>query len=157
MFKTHALDLHEIRSRVANNLNLKDVASCARVNRDWNASFTPPLYSSVVLSIHGPSMESIESNKVHIRSLNIHRSVFQKLSSTSALHNVVSSVVPSSSLTSLVIRVNSIGNTKAQALAEVLKTCRALTTLDLGSNEIGDHGAQALSEAFKTKYIGVAL
>ena len=49
MFQTHALDLHEIRSRIASSLGHKDLASCARVSQDWNDSFTPPLYKSVVV------------------------------------------------------------------------------------------------------------
>src|SRR5690349_6549230 len=71
IFQTHPLDLHEIRSRIATSLGLKDLASCALVSQDWNDSFTPSLYKSVVLSKHGPSMESVERNKHLIKHLNV--------------------------------------------------------------------------------------
>jgi hypothetical protein len=53
-------------------------------------------------------------------------------------------------LTTLDLRVNSIGSDGAKALAEALKTNSALTTLDLRANSIGDDGAKALAEALKT-------
>ncbi|KAI9234488.1 MAG: hypothetical protein BYD32DRAFT_423450 [Podila humilis] len=59
-FRTHALDLPEIRSIIVSSLDYEDLASCARVSQDWSNLFTPPLYNSVVLSKQGPSMESIE-------------------------------------------------------------------------------------------------
>ncbi|KAG9060730.1 hypothetical protein KI688_008941 [Linnemannia hyalina] len=55
-----------------------------------------------------------------------------------------------SSLTTLNLERNSIGDNGAQALSEALKTNSTLTTLNLLRNSIGDNGAQALSEALKT-------
>ncbi|KAF9176758.1 hypothetical protein BGZ50_009716 [Haplosporangium sp. Z 11] len=55
-----------------------------------------------------------------------------------------------STLTTLDLRNNSIGDNGAQALSEALKINSTLTTLDLSANSIGDNGAVALSEAFKT-------
>ncbi|KAF9431949.1 hypothetical protein BGZ76_011486 [Entomortierella beljakovae] len=53
-------------------------------------------------------------------------------------------------LTSLNLRTNSIGNEGTLALSEALKTNTALTTLDLQGNLIGNEGALALSGALKT-------
>ncbi|KAH7036113.1 hypothetical protein BKA57DRAFT_429798 [Linnemannia elongata] len=55
-----------------------------------------------------------------------------------------------STLTSLNLRSNKIGDDGAQALSEALKTNSTLTTLDLYNNSIGPNGAQALSKALKT-------
>ena len=71
MIRTDPLDLHEIRSRIASHLDPQDVASCARVSRDWNDSFSPRLFHSVVLSKDGPTMESVNKNKRLIRHLTI--------------------------------------------------------------------------------------
>ncbi|KAH7055043.1 hypothetical protein BKA57DRAFT_524603 [Linnemannia elongata] len=150
IFQTHPLDLHEIRSRIASCLGLKVLATCARVTQDWNDSFTPPLYNSVVLSKHGLSMESVERNKHLIQSLKVQSSAYEKLSSTSERDEVVSSVMTNSILTTLILDENSIGDSGAQALSEALKTNSTLTTLNLGCNSIGGNGAQALSEALKS-------
>ncbi|KAF9176809.1 hypothetical protein BGZ51_009621 [Haplosporangium sp. Z 767] len=55
-----------------------------------------------------------------------------------------------STLTILSLERNSIESNGAQALSEALKANSTLTTLDLGCNSIGDNGAQALSEALRT-------
>ncbi|KAK3836714.1 MAG: hypothetical protein J3R72DRAFT_202049 [Linnemannia gamsii] len=52
-----------------------------------------------------------------------------------------------STLTTLYLRGNSIGDNGAVALSEALKTNSTLTTLSLYGNSIGDNGAVALSEA----------
>ena len=78
MVQTHPLDLHEICSIIASSLDLKDLASCARVSQGWNDSFTPTLYNSVNLSEHGPSMESVERNKHHMRHLTIQDSAHEE-------------------------------------------------------------------------------
>ncbi|KAG0354992.1 hypothetical protein BGX24_006759, partial [Mortierella sp. AD032] len=150
MFWTHPLDLHEIRSIIASKLGHKDLANCARVSKDWNNSFTPPLYNTVVLSEHGLSMESVEKNKHLIRHLGIQRSVYKKLSSTPARDKVVFNVMANSALTTLDLRSNSIRDNGAQALSEALKTNSTLTTLNVADNSIGPNGAQALAEALKT-------
>jgi len=72
VFNTHPLDLHEIRSRIATKLDEEDLVSCARVSRDWNDSFTPLLYSSIVLSCSGPSVESLRKNKHLVQHLTVH-------------------------------------------------------------------------------------
>ncbi|KAF8961354.1 hypothetical protein BGZ52_012405, partial [Haplosporangium bisporale] len=150
MFRTHALDLHEIRSGIASSLGLKDLASCACVSQDWNDSFTPPLYNSVDLSDYGPSMESVERNKHHIQHLKIQSSAYEKLLSKSARDKVVSSVMANWNLTTLALSSNKIRSNGAQALAEALKTNSTLTILNLHDNSIRDNGAQALAEALKT-------
>ncbi|KAF9300443.1 hypothetical protein BGZ91_009807, partial [Linnemannia elongata] len=150
MFRTHPLDLHEIRSRIASSLGPKDLTFCARVSQDWNDSFTPPLYSSVILSKQGPSMESIERNKHLIQHLEIQSSAYESLSSTSERYKVISNIMANSTLTTLCLGSNKIGSNGAKALAEALKTNSTLTNLNLQSNSIGDNGAQALSEALKT-------
>ncbi|KAF9541901.1 hypothetical protein EC957_002606 [Mortierella hygrophila] len=157
MFQTHPLDLHEIRSRIASNLDLKDLATCARVSQDWNDSFTPPLYNSVVLTRDDLSMESAERNKHLIRSLKIQSSAYENLSLTSARDKVVLSVMANSTLTTLDLEDNSIGDYGTQALSEALKTNSTLTTLNLRDNSIRDTGAQALSEALKTNSTLTAL
>ncbi|KAF9102733.1 hypothetical protein BGX30_009274, partial [Mortierella sp. GBA39] len=118
MFQTHALDLHEIRSRIASSLCLKDLASCARVSQDWNATFTPPLYSSVVLSEYSASMESVKRNMHLIRHLTITSSVYAKLPLTSTHDNTVSSIMANSTLTTLDLMSNLIGESGAVALSE---------------------------------------
>ncbi|KAG0046352.1 hypothetical protein BGZ83_008494, partial [Gryganskiella cystojenkinii] len=55
-----------------------------------------------------------------------------------------------STLTTLCLQSNSIGDKGAQALTESLLTNSTLTTLDLRHNSIGPSGAQALAEALKT-------
>ncbi|KAG0283777.1 hypothetical protein BGZ97_008416, partial [Linnemannia gamsii] len=55
-----------------------------------------------------------------------------------------------STLTTLDLARNSIRNNGAVALSEALKSNSTLTTLDLSSNSIGENGAVALSEALKT-------
>ncbi|OAQ25001.1 RNI-like protein [Linnemannia elongata AG-77] len=55
-----------------------------------------------------------------------------------------------STLTTLNLLYNSIGSNGAVALSKALKTNSTLTTLNLGGYLIGDNGAQALSEALKT-------
>ncbi|KAF9541189.1 hypothetical protein EC957_003322 [Mortierella hygrophila] len=149
MFQTHSLDLHEIRSRIASSLDLKDLATCARLSQDWNDSFTPPLYRSVVLSKHGLSMESVERNKHLIQSLRIKSSAYGKRSLTSTRDKVIFSVLTYSTLTTLDLRDNSIGDNGAQVLSEALKTNLTLATLDLEETSIESNGAQALSEALK--------
>ena len=99
-FRTHPLDLHEIRSRIASSLSLKDLASCARVSQDWNDSFTPPLYSSVILSAHGPSLESVVRNKRLIQHL-IQDSTREILPSAIAQDKVVSIIMANGTLTTL--------------------------------------------------------
>ncbi|KAF9549641.1 hypothetical protein EC957_003177 [Mortierella hygrophila] len=157
IFQTHPLDLHEIRSRIASSLGLKDLASCARVSQDWSDSFTPPLYNSVVMSKQGPSMESIERNKHLIQRLKIQSSAYAKISSTSARDKVVFSVMANSTLTTLDLSYNSIGDSRAQALADALKTNSTLTSLDLQGTLIEDNGVQALSEALRTNSTLTAL
>ncbi|KAF9933676.1 hypothetical protein BGZ67_004171 [Mortierella alpina] len=55
-----------------------------------------------------------------------------------------------STLTTLDLRSNAIGDSGAKALGEALKTNSTLTTLDLTNNSIGDDGAKALGKALKT-------
>ncbi|KAG0196550.1 hypothetical protein BGX28_009996, partial [Mortierella sp. GBA30] len=55
-----------------------------------------------------------------------------------------------STVTTLNLSYNSIGDNGAVALSEALKTNSTLTTLDLRNNSIGSYGAVALSEALKT-------
>ncbi|KAI9236667.1 MAG: hypothetical protein BYD32DRAFT_487905 [Podila humilis] len=156
-FWTHPLDLHEIRSRIASSLGLKDLASCARVSQEWNSSFTPSLYSSIDLSEDGPSIESVERNEHLIKRLKIQTSIYKKLSLTSAVDNVVSIIVVNSVLTTLDLTGNKIGHNEAQVLSEAIRTNSTLTTLNLEHNSIGGNGAQALSEALKTNSTLTAL
>ncbi|KAF9962085.1 hypothetical protein BGZ72_010691 [Mortierella alpina] len=53
-------------------------------------------------------------------------------------------------LTTLDLQSNSVGDIGAQALSEALQTNSTLTTLALNNNNIGDNGAQALAYALKT-------
>ncbi|KAF9199299.1 hypothetical protein BGZ49_010615 [Haplosporangium sp. Z 27] len=46
----HPLELHEIRSHIGSFLNTKDLASCVRVSRDWNATFIVFLWRDVTIS-----------------------------------------------------------------------------------------------------------
>lgn len=78
MLRTPALDLPEIRSILANSLDIKELAACARVSQNWNDTFTPLLYSYVTLSTCGPSQESFEKNMHHVRYLKVTRSENQK-------------------------------------------------------------------------------
>jgi hypothetical protein len=139
MSRTHPLDLHEIRSRIASSLGLKDLASCARVSQDWNDSFTPPLYNSVIYSEDGLSMESVKRNKHLIKCLKIYKS--------NSYNRVISSFLANSCLEILDLQGNWIGSSATQALSAVLKTNSTLTTLNLDFNSIGDIGAQALAQA----------
>ncbi|KAF9342539.1 hypothetical protein BGX26_007326, partial [Mortierella sp. AD094] len=150
VFRTHPLDLHEIRLRIASSLGLKDLASCACVSQDWNDSFTLLLYNSVVWSKHGPSMESVERNKHLTQHLTVQSSAYDTLSSTSARDKVVSSIMANWTLVTLNLDLNSIGDSGAQALAEALRTNSTLTALNLSNNLIRSNGAQALAEALKT-------
>src|SRR5690349_15516605 len=149
MFQTHPLDLHEIRSRIASSLGLRDLASCARVSQDWNDSFTPPLYNSVVLSKHYLSLGSAERNKHLIKHLTIKRATYGELW-TSAELKVISSIMANSTLTTFNLTGNWIGDNGAMALSESLKTNSTLSTLNLHDNSIWDNGAEALSEALQT-------
>ncbi|KAF9202921.1 hypothetical protein BGZ59_001909 [Podila verticillata] len=82
----------------------------------------------------------------------------QKLSFKMALESIggkefgmlTETLKTNSTLTTLSLVGNAIGDNGAHALSEVLKNNSALTILDLRGNEIGDNGAQALSEALKT-------
>ncbi|KAK3836626.1 MAG: hypothetical protein JOS17DRAFT_787789 [Linnemannia elongata] len=151
IFRTHPLNLHEIRSRIASSLGFIDLASCARVSQDWNNSFTPPLYKSVVLSKHSLSMESVERNKHFIQELKIQSSNYDTLSSTSAIEIALSEALKTNStLTALDLDGNSVGDNGAQALSEALKINSNLTALALNYSSIRDHGTQALSEACNT-------
>src|SRR5690349_6569635 len=122
MVQTHPLDLHEIRTRIASSLSLKDLATCARVSQDWNDSFTPPLYNSVLLSRHGISMESVERNKRIIQHLNIQSAAYEEKLSPSVRDKLISSVMANSKLAILDLSYNSIESNGAQALANALKT-----------------------------------
>ncbi|KAG0337115.1 hypothetical protein BG000_005814 [Podila horticola] len=62
-----------------------------------------------------------------------------------------------STLTTLNLGMNSIGDNGGLALAETLKINSTLTTLDLESNSIEDNGAQVLSDALKTNSTLTAL
>ena len=137
IFRTHALDLPEVRSIIASSLGLKVLTPCARVSRDWNDTFTPPLYNSVALSKHGPSIKSVERNKHFIQRLKIQSSAYEKLSLTSAEDKVVVSVMANSTLATLDLSYNSIGDNGAQALSKALKINSTLITLDLGDSAIG--------------------
>ncbi|KAF9296521.1 hypothetical protein BGZ88_012449 [Linnemannia elongata] len=144
--RTHPLDLHEIRSRIANSLGLKALASCARVSQDWNGSFTPPLYKSVVLSKRGLSMESLERNKHLIRHLKIRSTAYEIISLTSERDKVVTNDIVFSVLTTLDLEGYSFGPNEVEAP----KTNSTLTALTLYETWIMDDGAQELSEALKT-------
>ncbi|GJJ75163.1 hypothetical protein EMPS_07521 [Entomortierella parvispora] len=72
VFKTHPLDLHEIRSRIATQLDVMGLAACALVCRDWNASFTPRLYRTIALSCFGPSVDSFRKNGHFVHHLDVH-------------------------------------------------------------------------------------
>ncbi|KAH7054921.1 hypothetical protein BKA57DRAFT_434545 [Linnemannia elongata] len=109
-----------------------------------------PVRVFVVLSKQDPSMEFIERNKHLIQHLEIQSSAYENLSSTSERYKVISNIMANSTLTTLYLYNNSIGDNGAQALSEALKTNSTLTTLDLYKSLIGDNGAQALSEALKT-------
>ena len=150
MPQTHALDLHEIRSNISRSLGLNELASCACVSRDWNDSFTPPLYNSVVMSGYGPSMVSIEKNKHLIHHLTIEVAAYDKLLSEYSKDRVVRSVMTDSTVTTLVLRYNLIRDDGVEALAKALKSHLTLVSLDLRDNEIGLKGARVLSEAIIT-------
>ncbi|KAF9990533.1 hypothetical protein BGZ75_001406 [Mortierella antarctica] len=62
-----------------------------------------------------------------------------------------------STLSTLTLQNNSIGDDGAKALGEALKTNSTLTTLDLNNNSIGDDGAKMLGEALKTNSTLVTL
>ncbi|KAF9277656.1 hypothetical protein BGZ88_001037 [Linnemannia elongata] len=149
MCQIHPLDLHEIRSRIARSLGFKDLASCARVSQDWNDSFTPPLYSTVVLSKQGPSMESLERNKHLIQRLRIQSFASLNLPSKSERDGVIRGIMAYSTLTTLDLGSNSIGSDGAVALSEAIKINSTLTTLNLYNNVIRDKGVVALYEALK--------
>lgn len=173
--ETQALDLLEIRLRIASSLGLKDIASCARVSQDWNNSFTPLLFNSVILSERGrgmlersPSMKSVERNKHLIRHLTVKGCEYpdwinyffwgsKKLYSTSTRDKIFLSVIPNSTLITLNLSNNWIGPNEAQALLEALKTNSTLNTLNLWSNSIRESGALALSEALRTNSSLVSL
>ena len=146
MFHTHPLDIHEIRSRIAGNLGPQDLASCTRVSHDWNDSFTPRLYHSIVLSKHGPPMESVNRNKRFILHLAIMNSACEKLSKC-ARGKMISTILANLAITTLNLKNNHIGDDGAQALADGLKANSTLTTLNLGHSSIGDNGVRVLSEA----------
>ena len=147
--RTHALDLPEIRSRIATCLGPKDLASCARVNRSWNDSFTPLLYRSVVLLRYGgPPTEAVERNKHHIRSLTIQ--IYADEEPVLAFASAKVQFIANSALTTLNLQENSIRVNEAKAMAKVLETNSTLTTLKLQNNPIGDDGAKVLAEALKT-------
>ncbi|KAK3809622.1 MAG: hypothetical protein JOS17DRAFT_844801 [Linnemannia elongata] len=175
MFQTYPLDLHEIRARIASSLGLKDLASCAHVSQDWNNSFTPPLYNSVVFSKHGLSMDFLERNKHLVQHLKTQSSAYEILSSSES-YKVISimanstiitldlygisigpnesqamaeALMTNSTLTTLTVSGDSIESNRAVALAEALKTNSTLTNLNLGSNSIGPNGAQVLAETLK--------
>ncbi|OAQ23034.1 hypothetical protein K457DRAFT_1911315 [Linnemannia elongata AG-77] len=63
---------------------------------------------------------------------------------------IVEKLKTNSTLTTLDLFNNSIGDSGAVVLSKALKTNSTLTTLDLSGNSIGDKGAVALSEALKT-------
>ncbi|KAF9339122.1 hypothetical protein BGX26_009472, partial [Mortierella sp. AD094] len=118
---------------------------------DWNDSFTPRLYNSVIWSKHGPSLESVKRNKHLIQCLEIQISAYERFSSPSARHGVVFYVIDNLTLTDLSLKDNLIGDNGAQALSEALETNSTLITLSLFNNSITWKGAQALAEALKTK------
>ncbi|KAK3824032.1 MAG: hypothetical protein J3R72DRAFT_23218 [Linnemannia gamsii] len=149
IFRTHPLDLHDVRSRIASSLGRKDLASCTRVSQDWYDSFTPPLYNSITLSNRGPSMESIERNKHVIQRLRILSCTYDNLPSASVRYNVICSIMANSTLVIVDLADNAIGPNGAVALSEALKTNSTLTTLNLECNSIEDDGVIALSEALK--------
>jgi Ran GTPase-activating protein (RanGAP) involved in mRNA processing and transport len=56
-------------------------------------------------------------------------------------------------LTSVDLRVNSIGDDGAKAIAEALKVNAVVTTLYLYDNNIGPEGAMAIAEALKVNAV----
>ncbi|KAF9110585.1 hypothetical protein BGX30_007928, partial [Mortierella sp. GBA39] len=165
-FQTHPLDLPEIRSIIASSLNLNDLASCARVSQDWNSSFTPPLYKTVILSEPATlrSLKKYEQFTLQVTIVRWSMEDFDEIhliSSIMAMPNLVTQswsykslrqhevedlctrLKINSTLTTLRLWYNSIGDSGAKALSEVLKTNSTLTTLRLDSTEISLIGAQA--------------
>ncbi|KAF9273009.1 hypothetical protein BGZ68_001912, partial [Mortierella alpina] len=149
MLLTHPLDLHEIRSNIASHLDPIDLAACVLVSHDWNDSFTPQLYKTVILLKRGLCNESIERNKHHIQSLHVQRSACDDLSSTLLHDRLVLTVTASSSLTHLALDHNWIDDHRVQALADALWINTTLLALDLCHNPLGDDVIQALAEALK--------
>ncbi|KAG0268977.1 hypothetical protein BGZ96_006575, partial [Linnemannia gamsii] len=60
-----------------------------------------------------------------------------------------------STLTTLALEDNSIGESGAVALSKALKTNSIMTTLNLENNSIGDNGAVALSKVSKAGTINI--
>ncbi|KAG0344254.1 hypothetical protein BG004_004611, partial [Podila humilis] len=63
-----------------------------------------------------------------------------------ALAEALKALKTNSTLATLNLESNSIGDNGAQALGEALKTNSTLITLELQNNSIGDNGAQALHQ-----------
>ncbi|XP_044166448.1 protein NLRC3-like [Acropora millepora] len=64
-------------------------------------------------------------------------------------HSISEALRVNTSLTSLVLSYNSIGKEGAHSLSEALRVNTSLTSLDLSDNSIGDEGAHSLSEALR--------
>ena len=69
--------------------------------------------------------------------------------SSKSLTDIIYKLKSSTTLETINLSDNTIGDEDAKALADALKTNKTLHTLDLSGNEIGDTGAKALADALK--------
>lgn len=67
----HPLDLPEIRTRIGHFLTSKGLACCARVSREWHASFHPLLWADIQIpdSCISPTVPTLQKNAWLIKSL----------------------------------------------------------------------------------------
>ncbi|KAF9205875.1 hypothetical protein BGZ49_003392 [Haplosporangium sp. Z 27] len=102
----------------------------------------------IVISMASIELCNMQPKKLHLRSLSVEATP-QSMDSR-AIKKLVAAIGTNTTLTTLNLRFNSIGNEGAIALSEALKTNTTLTNLYLSGSWIWKSGSIALSEALKT-------
>ncbi|KAG0009535.1 hypothetical protein BGZ81_003334, partial [Podila clonocystis] len=140
------LDLQQFRPRFSSKLQSTS-ARCdvlCRIMEHPNMKIIHIVLPSdfINLSIFPPKPPS------HLRKLSLEMA--PEMIGAKDLRQLSETLKTNSTLTTLNLWDNSIGDNGAVALFEALKINSTLTTLNMNDNSIGDNGAVALSEALKT-------
>ncbi|KAG0013471.1 hypothetical protein BGZ81_001003 [Podila clonocystis] len=142
-------DHHRASCQEKHTQNLRDVVKLAHGEFDEQLGrITIPLDSSFAVTEFYNAV--IKARNVHELTVELRwqcsKSDFEVMEETLKKSRALKT---SATLTTLNLQSNSIGENRAQAVAEALKTNSALTSLSLVGNSIGDKGAQALAQALK--------
>ena len=138
---------HALES-IFSHLNLLEIARVTATCRDWSAAVDSMRPIGALAGRSGRlDLHSMRNSRLMRHILEIHLgSASISVSEISSLCDIIKQ---STSLTTVNLRYNKIGDVVASAVAEAIKQSNSRTTVNLSDNWIGGYGASAIAEAIK--------